>query len=129
MKKIIIVDDNKDLTRAVKRRLEKMDDSYDIICANSGKDCFNLLRDGQIPDLILLDIMMPEMDGWNVAAELKKNPQWTSIPIVFLTAKTDSSSKTYGKIVSADYIEKPFEIDDLKRRIDKMLWGNKAWRS
>jgi len=121
MKKIIIVDDNRDLTRAVKRRLEKMDDSYDITCVNSGEDCFNLLRDGQIPDLILLDIMMPEMNGWNVAAELKKNSQWMSIPIVFLTAKTDSSSKTYGKIVSADYIEKPFEIDDLKRRIDKML--------
>jgi len=121
MKKIIIVDDNRDLTRAVKRRLEKMDDSYDVVCANGGKDCFNLLKDGQKPDLILLDIMMPEMDGWNVAAELKKNPEWKSIPIVFLTAKTDSSSKTYGRIVSADYIEKPFEIDDLKRRIDKKI--------
>ena len=121
MKKIIIVDDNRDLTRAVKRRLEKMDDSYDVVCANGGKDCFNLLKDGKKPDLILLDIMMPEMDGWNVAAELKKNPEWKSIPIVFLTAKTDSSSKTYGRIVSADYIEKPFEMDDLKRRIDKKL--------
>jgi len=121
MKKIIIVDDNRDLTRAVKRRLEKMDDNYDVACADGGKDCFNLLKDGQKPDLILLDIMMPEMDGWNVAAELKKNPEWKSIPIVFLTAKTDSSSKTYGRIVSADYIEKPFEMDDLKRRIDKKL--------
>ena len=121
MKKIFIVDDNRDLTRAIKRRLEKMDVNYTIICVNSGEECFKILQEGNSPDLILLDIMMPDMDGWDVAAELKKNSEWDSIPILFLTAKTDSLSKTYGKILSADYIEKPFEFDDLKKRIDKML--------
>lgn len=121
MKKIIIVDDNRDLTHAVKRRLEKMDNTYDVVSANSGEDFFKILREGAPPDLILLDIMMPHMDGWDVAAEIKKNPEWDSIPILFLTAKTDSSSKTFGKILSADYIEKPFEFNDLKKRIDKLL--------
>ena len=123
IKKIMIVDDSPELTFTVKSLLEESyDNEYEVVVADSGKKCLELLKDNKIPDLILLDIMMPNMDGWDVAAEIKKNPEWGSkIPIVFLTAKTDSDSKTFGKIVSADYIEKPFEIEDLKERIDKTL--------
>ncbi|MCK4815018.1 response regulator, partial [bacterium] len=115
-KKLLIVDDEPHILKIIKGSL--INEPYDITEARNGKEALSKVFT-EAPDAIVLDIMMPEMDGWNVAAELKKNPQWKSIPIVFLTAKTDSSSKTYGKIVSADYIEKPFEIDDLKRRIDK----------
>ena len=121
MKKIMIVDDNVDLTYVVKKSLEKIKDGYEILSANRGQECFNLLNEGKLPDLILLDIMMPEMNGWDVFAKLKENAEWRKIPVVFLTAKTDSFSKGFGQIPAQDYIEKPFEIVDLKKRIDKIL--------
>ena len=121
MKRIMLVDDNTDLTYVVKKRLEKLDSNYEVIGANSGKECFEILNEGETPDLILLDIMMPDIDGWNIFAKLKENPSWRDIPIVFLTAKTDPYSKGFGKIPAQDYIEKPFEIPELKERLDKLL--------
>lgn len=119
--KIMLVDDNIDFTYAVKKKLEKIENNYEIISVNSGTDCINLLQQGTTPDLILLDIMMPDIDGWDVFAKIKENPTWKNIPIVFLTAKTDAYSKGFGKIAAADYIEKPFEIAELKQRIDNIL--------
>jgi len=71
--------------------------------------------------LILLDIMMPEMNGWEVQKKIKDNIKWRTIPIIFLTATTDNTSRKIGSIISEDYIGKPFEIPDLKKRIDKIL--------
>ncbi len=120
MKKIMMVDDNVDLTYVVKKRLEKTK-TYKVISANSGKECIELLKNGKLPDIILLDIMMPEISGWDTFAKLKANEKWSKIPIVFLTAKTDSYSKGYGKVSAHDYIEKPFEFSDLKKRIDNIV--------
>jgi len=120
-KKIIIVDDNPDLVYTVKKGLERLIDGCEVTGAGSGNECFDLLKKGEIPDLILLDVMMPQMDGWQVFAKLKENPGWREIPIVFLTAKTDEYSKGFGKISAHDYIEKPFEMSELKVRIDKVL--------
>ena len=122
-KKIMIVDDEPDQILTVKLILTDLSDEYETIGANSGMQCLELLKNNQIPDLILLDIMMPEMNGWDVAAELKKNPNWNDIPIIFLTAKTDSFSKTFGGIVSTDYITKPFESIELEERVNKALNG------
>ena len=122
-KKIMVVDDELDLILTVKLILEDFSDEYEVIGADNGMQCLELLKNNKLPDLILLDIMMPEMNGWDVAAEIKKNPKWNKIPLVFLTAKTDSSSKTFGGIVSEDYITKPFEMKELKESIDKFLEG------
>lgn len=122
-KKIMVVDDEPDQILTVKLILADLSDEYEVIGANSGMQCLELLKNNQIPDLIFLDIMMPGMNGWDVAAEIKKNPIWNKIPLVFLTAKTDSFSKTFGGIVSADYITKPFEMKELKESIDKFLDG------
>jgi len=120
-RKILLVDDNLDLGYIVKNGLEKIDDKLEVISVNSGKECFRFLDEGNVPDLILLDIMMPEMNGWDVFARLKEKTKWRDIPIVFLTAKTDSYSKGFGKIPSEDYIEKPFEINELKQRLNNVL--------
>lgn len=121
-KKIMIVDDSPETTFTIKDLLEdKYGNEYEVTTADNGKRCLELLKNQQIPDIILLDIMMPGMNGWDVAAEIKKNSKWSNIPLVFLTAKTDSSSKTFGSIISADYITKPFEIHDLKQRIDRVI--------
>ena len=120
-KNIVVVDDEPTVTLSVKEGLEYLDADYNVICVKSGEECIDLLKNNELPDLILLDIMMPGMNGWDVAAEIRKNSDWSKIPIVFLTAKTDSDSKSFGKIVSQDYVEKPFEIEDLKNRIDRLL--------
>ncbi len=120
-KKIMVVDDEPDQIFTAKMILEDLSNEYEVIGVSSGSKCIELLKNNQIPDIIFLDIMMPGMNGWDVAAEIKKNPKWKKIPLVFLTAKTDSLSATFGKIVSEEYILKPFEINDLKKSIDKFL--------
>lgn len=118
--KIMIVDDNPDLVYSVKTGLESVSKNCEVIGAQSGKECLELLK-SQEPDLILLDIMMPKMDGWDVCAKIKSNKKTEKIPIAFLTAKTDPISKGIGRLASADYIEKPINIRDLKKRIEAIL--------
>ena len=120
-KKIMIVDDDPDILLAFKISLENLSDGYEVIGVNGGMECFELLKKGDMPDLILLDIMMPEINGWDVFAKIKENPEWRNIPIVFLTAKSDDFSKGFGKGSAQDYITKPFEIKYLKKKIDKIL--------
>ncbi|MEA3458085.1 MAG: response regulator [Candidatus Thermoplasmatota archaeon] len=121
MKKIMMVDDEADQIFAAKIALEH-DGEYEVIGANNGKHCFELLEDGQIPDLILLDLMMPEMSGWTVHDRLKKKDSpYNDIPIIFLTGATDDDSEEVGGWFGEDYIEKPYDVEDLKKRIDKVL--------
>jgi CheY-like chemotaxis protein len=120
-KKIMIVDDEPDQILTVKVALEDMDEKFEIISADSGMQCLELLKNNQIPDLILLDVMMPEMTGWEIYDKIKENEAWRKIPIVFLTARTDRIAKDAGNFLAEDYIEKPFNIEDLKERIDKVL--------
>lgn len=120
-KKVMIVDDNPDLLYMVKKGLERMGEGYEVTGANGGKECLELLKRGNTPNIILLDVMMPEINGWDVFAKLKEKPEWREIPIIFLTAKTDDYSEGFGKLTADDYITKPFEIRDLKERVDKIL--------
>ena len=122
MKKIMVVDDEYDQLISIKTSIEDFyPDEYQIITAKGGAECFSLLKNDEIPDLILLDIMMPEMTGWEVFEKLKNYPKWKDIPIVFLTARTDRVAKDAGGFLGEDYIEKPFKVPDLKERIDKIL--------
>jgi DNA-binding response OmpR family regulator len=120
-KKILIIDDNPMILFSVKEGLEEKFDTFEVDGAKGGNECFELLNQGKIPDLILLDIMMPGMSGWDVYAQLQENETWKKIPIIFLTAKTDDYSKGFGKLVSEDYVEKPFELDELAQRIEEAL--------
>ena len=125
VKKIMIVDDNPDVIYTIKSGIEKIDKNYHIYGVESGEECLQLLQNNQIPDLILLDIMMPQMSGWETFDNLKENPQWKNIPVVFLTARSDRVAKNAGKFLGEDYIEKPFKIQDIKNRLDTVLSQNK----
>ena len=118
VKKIMIVDDNPDIILSIKSGLEIVTSDYEIIGAESGEKCLELLET-ETPDLILLDIMMPEMSGWETFDKLKGNASWGKIPVVFLTVRTDRVAKNAGGFLAEDYIEKPFDIDDLHQRIKK----------
>jgi CheY-like chemotaxis protein len=121
MKKIMIVDDEPDVRDSVKHALEYYSSDYMVICVESGNKCYEMLKNNEIPDLILLDIMMPGMSGWMLVDRLKENSSWRNIPIVFLTARWDKFAEDLGRKTALDYITKPFDVGDLKKRIDKIL--------
>ena len=118
VKKILIVDDNQDILYTIEKAL--LNDGYEVEKAISGNECLQYLN-SSIPDLILLDIMMPEIDGWDVASKIKENSQWKKVPIVFVTAKNDDMSIRLGTLGSNDYIIKPFEIGELLKTVRKIL--------
>ncbi len=121
MKKIIVVDDEEDQLYTVKKTLEYADKDFDIVTINSGNNCLQYLKNNDKPDLILLDIMMPEMTGWELYDKIKENDNWRNIPIVFLTARTDETAEKAGKFFGEDYIEKPFDAENLLERIKKII--------
>ena len=116
------MDDEPDQIFGLKTALEEnFGDKYQVIPAESGKQCLEILETQDSPDLILLDIMMPEMSGWEVFDKLRDNPSWQKIPIVFLTARTDRIAENAGEFLGDDYIEKPVDIAELDKRIEKVL--------
>jgi len=120
-----VVDDNPDVINSLKIGLEDATRGYRILGVENGQKCLQMLKDNIIPDVILLDIMMPQMSGWEVFDRIKENPSWNTIPVIFLTARTDRIAKNAGSFLGEDYIEKPFEIVDLKNRIE-IVFQNKA---
>jgi putative two-component system response regulator len=117
-KKIFLVDDNPTNLTAGKSILKG---SYKVYTVPSAKAMFDLLEDLR-PDLILLDIEMPEMDGYEAIAVLKSDPTFANIPVIFLTARADAGSEAHGLALGAvDYIYKPFLEPHLMERIGKVL--------
>jgi putative two-component system response regulator len=121
VKTILVVDDYDDIVLSVKHVLEDGTKEYQVVGVDSGEKCLQALQGDHLPDLILLDIMMPKMSGWDVAAKIKQNERWNAIPIVFLTAVGDDMSTGMGRLASADYIVKPFDIMKLKESIKRIL--------
>ncbi len=117
-KKVMVVDDEEDIRISVGQVLEIC--GYEVIKAENGADCLQKLAQG-LPDLVILDIMMPGMSGWDVAARIKEHDSWGKVPIVFLTAKGDEMSVGMGGLASEEYIVKPFDVVKLKESIQKIL--------
>ena len=116
---ILLVDDTKDILLVVSRRLESW--GYEALTASSGEEGLKLAEE-RVPDLILLDIMMPKMKGRDVCARLKADPKTAKIPVIFLTALGLADHITAGMDLGAeDYIVKPFEPVELKKRIAVVL--------
>lgn len=120
MIKVLIIDDNEDITYTVKTTLEDVDKDYKVLCANSGKEGLKMVSKNK-PDLVLLDIMMPDISGWIVNKNIKMNKKTKDIPVVFLTAKTDQTSKEMGKCGGDDFITKPFDAIKVDSIIKKIL--------
>jgi two-component system sensor histidine kinase/response regulator len=112
---VLIVDDNDDNLNLAASHLKEA--NYDVVIANSGPIAMGVLEE-VIPDVILLDIMMPEMDGYEVCISIKSKRQLKDIPVIFLTAKTDSADILKGFISGGvDYITKPFEKHEFLARV------------
>ena len=119
---ILIIDDEKDILEFLSITLGG---GYEILTANSGEIGLQLVFEKKTIDLILLDIMMPKMNGWEVLQLLQVESNTKNIPIIMLTAKSDISSKIRSNQEGAtDYLTKPFELDELKERIFRILSPN-----
>ena len=115
---ILLTEDNPDLRQFISQQLQNR---YTVLEASNGKEALKQARE-HTPDLILCDVMMPGMDGFEVSRQLKKDPKTSHIPIIFLTAKTAMESKLEGLETGADaYLTKPFHFRELKLRIQKLI--------
>jgi two-component system alkaline phosphatase synthesis response regulator PhoP len=119
-KKILIIDDEEDFCFFVKKNLEAIS-NYEIITANKGKKGIQIARKEK-PDLILLDIMMPGIDGFEVLKRLKANEKTQNISVIMLTAKDEDESKIKASgLYCEDYLVKPVEKLVLRAKIQKVL--------
>ncbi|MDY7041077.1 MAG: response regulator [Chloroflexota bacterium] len=117
--KILIIDDDDTYRSVINDVLTES--GYLVVEARSGMDGLEQARK-EVPDVILLDIMMPVMDGYQTCRELRRNPSTRGIPIVMLTALTDSEAQFKSKEAGADdYIAKPYPPREMKNRIDRQL--------
>jgi len=117
--KILIVDDELDTLLPLKRALEMED--FNVIEAQDGVEALEKVR-AEIPDLVLLDLMLPKINGFEVCQQLKQDEATSAIPIIMLTAKGETSDKVEGIEIGADdYVTKPFDLAELKARIKAVL--------
>jgi two-component system alkaline phosphatase synthesis response regulator PhoP len=124
MEKILIVDDEKDIIKMLDYNLKK--EGYKVMSASNGEDAIKL-AEVQHPDLIVLDLMLPGIDGLDVCRILKKESKTQDIPIIMLTAKTQETDKVVGLELGADdYVTKPFSPRELVARIKAVIRRAKA---
>ena len=117
--KILAVDDEVDILQLIEMTL--ISDGFEVITASNGIEALEKARI-HMPDLILLDLMMPEMDGFEVIENLKQAPEMRDIPVVMLTARAQAHERIEGLSAGADdYIVKPFELEELRLRIESIL--------
>lgn len=122
-KKLLIVDDeqeNRDALNAI------FSDDYKVIIGKNGEEGLKLAKD-ELPDLIILDIVMPKMDGYQTCLRLRQNEDTKKIPIIFLTSKNEPESESFGLDLGADdFVTKPFNKEVLKARVRKQLGSTKS---
>ena len=115
---ILVVDDNHDNAEIIRQYLEVR--GYPITVAYSGDDALALFEQLH-PDIVLLDVMMPKMDGLQVATALRGDPETSAIPILLLSAKAQAADVQAGKDIADDYITKPFDPLELLERVSQLL--------
>ena len=122
-KHVLVVEDEKDIRELLRFNLAR--EGYRVTTAATGEEALRLAR-GRLPDLIVLDLMLPGIDGREVCRALKKDPRTENIPIVMVTAKGEESDIVAGLELGADdYVTKPFGMEELKARVRKVL-GRRA---
>jgi len=118
-KKILLVDDERDLVETVTFRLQTS--GYEVVSAYDGQEGLDKAKK-ENPDLIILDLMLPKMDGYKVCRMLKFDEKYNKIPIIMFTARAQESDKKTGEEVKADaYITKPFDPQLLLAKIKELL--------
>ena len=117
--RMLIVEDDYDISNML--RIYFQSNGYEVAVAQRGEDALEMCRK-QLPHIIVLDIMLPDMDGYDVCRELRGNLRTSHVPIIFLTQKDERSDKIHGLELGADdYITKPFDLEELKLRVKSAI--------
>jgi DNA-binding NarL/FixJ family response regulator len=126
-KKLLLIDDDPNLILLVKDYLEFR--GYNVDTAENGREALELL-DNLVPDMIICDVMMPEMDGYTLVKHIREEPVTNRIPVLFLSAKGQSQDRVKGLNEGADvYMSKPFEPEELVAQVESSLKQIKRWES
>jgi two-component system, OmpR family, alkaline phosphatase synthesis response regulator PhoP len=114
-RKVLVIDDEPGIIEIVEANLEG--DGFEVISASNGKEGLEKIK-REAPELVVLDVMMPEMDGWEVLRNLERDPETAGLPVIMLTAKAADEDYIYGLEEGAvEYITKPFLPQELVNRI------------
>lgn len=118
-RKILVADDNANIRKVVKMGFESL--GYSVITADDGRVALEKIR-AERPDLVILDVMMPEKSGYDVCSEMKADAELRSIPVVMLTAKNLEEDQYWGRELGADeYITKPYDPEQLEAAVEKIF--------
>ena len=119
-KKVLCIVDEPEMIDLIKLILERK--GFEVLGAVGGKEGLEVIR-REMPDLILLDLMMPEVDGWEVFRQMRADEQMKDIPVIVVTAKAQSIDKVLGLHIAKvdDYVTKPFGPQELLRSVNKVL--------
>src|SRR5438876_1338560 len=113
--RVLLVEDEQDVAELIRYNLTK--EGYDVVISGNGNDALRLAREHR-PDVILLDIMVPQLNGWEVCRRLKKDPELAAIPVIMVTGRVEEGDKVLGFELGADdYVTKPFSPRELVARI------------
>jgi len=119
MKKILIVDDEQDIVESLKFVLETND--YACYCAYNGEDGLKLAKE-LVPDLMILDVMMPKINGYKISRLLKYDNKYKDIPILMVTARSQEEDKLIGEETGVnEYITKPFDLNEVVSKVKQYL--------
>jgi phosphate regulon transcriptional regulator PhoB len=117
--RVLLVEDEGDVAELIRYNLSK--EGYDVVLTSNGNDALRLAREHR-PDVLLLDIMVPQLNGWEVCRRLKKDPELASIPVIMVSGRVEEGDKVLGFEVGADdYVTKPFSPRELIARIRAVL--------
>lgn len=118
----MVVDDDESIRSFIRFSLDQ--EGFEVIEQRSGEGALKLLEN-RIPDLILLDIMMPGMDGFEVIKKIRSNAKWNKVPVIFITAHADPENTAKAKAAGAQgFMEKPLRFNELLRQIFDAINGN-----
>ncbi|MFP5310330.1 MAG: response regulator transcription factor [Actinomycetes bacterium] len=120
-RRVLAVDDDPVIQRLLQVNLEM--EGYEVTLAGDGDEAIAKVRELR-PDLVLLDVMMPNRDGWSVCEEMKSDPELKDIPVVFLSARAQDADVLRGRALGADnYVTKPFDPIDLLELVQDLIEG------
>ena len=113
--RVLVVDDSPTSAHML---LEALKDDFTVTVASNGKDALDIATTAPVPDLVLLDVLMPGIDGFKVCERLKANPNTTDVAVIFITSVDDESNEENGlRLGAVDYITKPFSLAVVKARV------------
>ena len=120
-KKILIVEDDPSFSRAINHIVEK--EGYEVITASNGMTGLRMAKE-ENPDLLILDVMLPGLDGFEICSRLRQDPPTTELPIIMLSAKGQEADKTTGlKVGANEYLTKPVDRTLLLEKVTSLLAG------